>query len=247
MARKRLSDLLREEAQKSTDTEAEAAEAQPAPAAKSAASAKGRSPADTAAKTQPAAQSSTSKTRKPASAATPSTAPAPEPAAEAPTAEANETPQVEAAEISPDSAEPSHAETASPAPADAELLTRIATLEATITNLQQTIAAADDKERLLQRQVMDLAAKLDEQRTLAEKLQADVERGRQAEVKPVAAKPASPQRTDVPLKLPHATTAPAQPEHSTTHYIELKKVLQHPVRPEPPASRLSNDDIGWFD
>jgi hypothetical protein len=207
MARKRLSDLLREEVQKPAE-ESEDASTPDAPA-KNTTPVKGRSPRAQAKPSRAAAAKSAAASRTKAAAP-----PASQPSADPPVEEA-----------APPAAPPSEETTA---------------LTGQVTELQSALTAAQRREDLLKRQVLDLETALDAEKERSQQLQQKLEQAT-LQNRPLVSLP------------DRATPAPAQAAPQTNHHsvsimeAELEKILHQPVLAEAPYVDLTSDDIGWMD
>lgn len=137
-----------------------------------------------------------------------------------------------------------------------------ADLETTVTELQEELQAAHQRESSLQQQVADLQAHLQEQKTSAQKLQTELESANKLhpeleEAKELANKLQAEleEAKGVILQLSETNSRTSQKINSTkpenkdsrTH---LKKIPHHSVKPRSSSSqvtRVSNTDIGWVD
>ncbi|HEY9699746.1 MAG TPA: hypothetical protein V6D10_20970 [Trichocoleus sp.] len=263
MVKKRLSDLLREEAQKSGEAASEQSENQ-----------------QTEGTIAPAAEKAN------------------EPAKAAPEAEPPEAAQPVEPEASPE--EPSHQRKSSPTKVELEGL--VAELKAALAASRQTTQQQEDA---LNQQITTLQASLQDQQSLIEKLQTEVQQAQslkkeleeakqmilqlsQANAKPAPAAPAAPAVSAPssyqpialsPMKPPSAQSAEPEleasrikldqptgadgklvPGNPPKYQQELRRILDHPTRPSavPPMSsdaikekeqekKLSDTDMGWVD
>lgn len=145
------------------------------------------------------------------------------------------------------------------------------TLEATIAELKSGLATAQKTESTLQEKLTALQAELDEQKSLAQKLQAEqkqtqklkaeledakqtilklTEAGSQA-AQPEPPKPAKPEKPEKPEKssgLQLAKQPESQHRDYRSHRILLsERIPQHSMHQHYPSKTTSDSDLGWFD
>lgn len=250
MVRKRLSDLLREEAQRSLDTpESDATPPEEQPSEGRSPSAK-RPPSNRA---RSAAQSST-KPRPTRSGSNSPMSPPPEPPAE------------------PSTPVPTEAVTADLKEKEA----LIAEFKETIADLQTSLHQSKHAEEVLRQEVATLQAELEQQQAAIAQLQATLTQATQhhAELEEARAtilklsenniqlsrELAQQQASDRPaiaLSQTHSVTTPAaarvapeptQPRNAMqVTKTALREILRHPIQPQQPSNVLTNEDIGWVD
>lgn len=274
MAKKRLSDLLREEV--GDDRPAATEEAKPqadSPDAKTIPSRRKRSRS----KASEAEPSPASKTNSPT--------PSPKPSSGRSRAKkTTESKQTQVASTPPTTSDPTPVAALDVAALEAKQ----AELEAAIAQLQEQLESAHRREEHLRQQVVDLEDALEaEQGTVvnlkaelrqANQVRTELEEARQTILKlSEAASSATRQVTALKQELATVTTksgqaisraasepsehpAPLRPSTSlqksdsqpassglSRHHQELNRVLRHPVPPDVPSTAFSNDDLGWVD
>lgn len=218
MTKKRLSDLLRQEAQKSLEEgspaepeqEAPAAESQPKPANRR------RSPLQSTAKQTPQPKATTrSKTT------------------------------------------PSTVVTADPVSADTTPLQQqealITELKDTIATLQTSLSTAQHTEDALRQDITDLETALQQQRELVQVLKTDLKQAEQSQAELEQTKQLILTLSDNNIKLTQelATlkqgTALSKQSNGYSTNLELRRILEHPVKPEQPSASFTDAEIGWVD
>ncbi len=135
-----------------------------------------------------------------------------------------------------------------------------------VAALQQSLETAIAQESILQRKVEGLESDLAQQRDLVKSLKADVRAVSKLQQELDEAKTMirkltqlnanEPQRDPSPespaeekaLAEPSSITpsAPPPPPVGSTA-MQLRRVLQSPIFPDPPSTQFTDDDIGWFD
>jgi chromosome segregation ATPase len=268
MARKRLSDLLREEAQKSLpDNQGDATNEPPVKEQKP------KSQRDRSSQPTPAvtADAATDTTTEPSTGA----------------ADQSETTSV--AELTPVEAVP--AAMVPEAAQVAELTTRITELEDTIADLQATLRTTQRTETVLREEITQLQASLRDQQELTQQLQKNLEQANRHEAELEQAKqfilklseenmqlvqaleaakreqvtPNTTQATNnIPTgkdaqtvnrspqngtsqPSPSAQAAPATSDRSRVSVVTLQQILKHPIQAEPLKTTLTNEEMGWVD
>ncbi|MGG6298147.1 hypothetical protein ACQ4M4_27455 [Leptolyngbya sp. AN02str] len=133
-----------------------------------------------------------------------------------------------------------------------------------VDELKAALEKALENEAILQRKVEGLEQELAEQVASVKALQADTRdmaklkqelddaksmilrlSEQKAEQKPPVAEAAKPAAQKNSAPLAPATRKAESSAHTTS--LELRRVLQSPISPEPPSTQLTSNDIGWMD
>jgi DNA repair exonuclease SbcCD ATPase subunit len=126
-------------------------------------------------------------------------------------------------------------------------------LQETINDLQASLKTAQQVEQALRQEVATLEASLKDREKALQQLQTELERAHQdkselEKTKQLALKlsESNIQLTREMEALKHKTASSPQRGASTTT-LALRQILQHPVLTAIPSTDLTDDDIGWVD
>lgn len=123
-----------------------------------------------------------------------------------------------------------------------------AELEKTVTELQQVLQENQQEKNELQQQIADLQSDLHEQKTLVQKLQAELKQASQIKADFEQAKKVILQLSEVNSKITQeVNTLKEENEGPKSQKSALKKLPDESIQPNSPSTRLSNTQIGWFD
>ena len=123
-----------------------------------------------------------------------------------------------------------------------------AELETAVTELQEALQVAYQKESSLQQQVANLQLEVQEQKTLVQKLQTELERANYLQAELEQAKAVILQLSEANSRTTQeAKTTKQESKDFKSQTLSLKKLPHHVTQPNIPAKKLSDKDIGWFD
>lgn len=121
-------------------------------------------------------------------------------------------------------------------------------LETTVTDLRESLQEAQQRENSLQQQIADLQSDLQEQKTLVEKLEADIQRTNRLKAELEQARKVILQLSEANSKLTEeVNTLRKENEGLRSQKSSLNKLPHHSIQQNSPSTRLSNKDIGWVD
>lgn len=121
-------------------------------------------------------------------------------------------------------------------------------LEKTVTELKELLLEAQQRENSLQEEIADLQSDLEEQKTLVQKLQADLGRTNQFKADLEQARKVILQLSEANSKFTEeANTQKKENEGLRSQTSRLNKIPHHSMQEKAPSTKLSNRDIGWVD
>ena len=116
-----------------------------------------------------------------------------------------------------------------------------------MSELSKALAAAQKKESSLQQQVADLQSDLEEQKTLLQKLLAELEPTNQIKAELEQAKKVILQLLEANSKTTQAADTPKKEDKGTSQKLGLKKLPYHSIQPDSPSGVTFEQNVGWFD
>lgn len=229
MTKKRLSDLLRQEAQKSLEEGTSAPEPNSEPI-----ESKPATPVTPTAKATTRSTKATSRARSPKSTPTASTS-------GTKSASGAKSPVVETAP---------GVENTSTQPEEKQAAALVRELEQAIADLKAALTTAQATETGLRQEIANLESALQQQQDLVQTLKAEVASGDRYKAELEQTKQVILQLSDQNIKVTQELDALRQqqkPSGSRSTNLELRKILEHPTLREQPSTAFSDADIGWVD
>lgn len=121
-------------------------------------------------------------------------------------------------------------------------------LKATVTEVKELMQETHRKENSLDQQFVDLQSDLQDQKTLVQKLQADLDQVNQLKADLEQAKKVILQLAEVNSKLTQEVdTLKKENEGFKSQKLGLKKLPYQSMQPNSSSIRNSNTDVGWVD
>lgn len=121
-------------------------------------------------------------------------------------------------------------------------------LKTTVTELKELMQETHRKENSSEQQFADLQSDLQDQKTLIQKLQADLNQVNQLKAELEQAKKVILQLAEVNSKLTQEVdTLRKENEGFKSQKLGLKKLPHQSMQPNSSSIRISNTDIGWVD
>lgn len=123
-----------------------------------------------------------------------------------------------------------------------------AELETEATQLRAQLQAAYQQNSSLKQQIADLQLDLQDQKTLVEKLQAELKRTEKLKTELEQAKQTILQLSESNTKPTQEVNTPSKENKNLKpQKLVLDKLPQHSVQPTSASSALFDTDVGWFD
>lgn len=142
---------------------------------------------------------------------------------------------------------------------DSDQTAKLTDLHDTINSLQASLKTAQQVEQALRQEVITLEASLKDRETAVQQLQAELDKAHQNNTELETTKRLVLQLSESNIQLtkemetlrhekaPLPSYQALPPREVTKTALALKQILQHPVLATIPSTDFSDDDIGWVD
>lgn len=140
-----------------------------------------------------------------------------------------------------------------PSPGD-DMTAKVAELQDTINDLQASLKTAQQVEQALRQELATLEASLKEREQVTQGLEAELEKARKNSAELDHTKRLVLQLSEGNIQLTKELETLKQQKQSAPHSSgivtanqALRQILRHPVLPTIPSTNFSDEDIGWVD
>lgn len=120
-----------------------------------------------------------------------------------------------------------------------------ADLETTLKQLKAALQAAEEDNRSWQEQTATLQSDLQEQKTLVEKLQVELNQAKQLILKLTESNSLPPQQEN--SQPSPKENKSIKPQNLKPQNLSLRTIRSHSMQVSSPSTEMTNSDIGWFD